>query len=268
MINIDPGPIRRRGNKPHGAPYLDGTWWTQPSSLAKALDDGEGLIGWTARMTVLGMARSADLIALASTLKPEQYADLNNVVDQALTRAKHQASATLGTAIHSATQAHDEGQDTDHLPQDLRDAVGRYQSLLDDHQLTPVAAEVFVVNRALGCAGTLDRIYAGPNRVVVGDIKTSKSTAPRYSAVAWAIQVATYAGSEPVVDGQIVTWEDAGLPRPSQDHAVIVHLPNDKPESPQILVADLKQGRALAELAKAVREHRKWTPVSTLAQAQ
>lgn len=263
MITIDPGPIQRDRWK---RPVVGGTVYTRPSTMAKALDDGEGLIKWTARMAVLGMATSADLIALTATLKPSQVSDLNHVVDQALTRAQHQASATLGTAIHSATQAHDEGKATEHLPEHLRDTIVRYQALLDDHQLTPLAAEVFVVNRALGCAGTLDRIYAGPNHVVIGDIKTSKSTAPKYSGVSWAVQVATYAASEPVVNGRIVTWDEVGLPRPSQDHGVIVHLPNDKPEAPQILVVDLAQGRELAVLAKQVREYRKWTPVSTLAQ--
>lgn len=266
MIDIDPGYVRRRGNKPQGAPYLEGQWWTRPSTMAKALDDGEGLIKWNARMTALGLAISPDLIALASTLKPENYQELNEVVSQALTRAQHQAAAAHGTAVHAATHAHDRGEDTSHLPQELHNAVKQYQSLLDDHQLVPLAAEVFVVNRAMGCAGTLDRIYAGPNHVVIGDIKTSKSTAPKYSGVAWAIQVALYAGSQPVVDGKISSWEAVGLPDPNQDHGVIVHLPNDQPDSPQILIADLAQGRNLAVLAERVRDCRKWTPVTTLAQ--
>lgn len=253
MIEISPGDIKRDR---WGRPVLGGVPYTRPSTLAKALDDGAGLIKWGARQTALGLAKSPDLIALAATCSEADTQDLNGIVDQAQSRAQTASAANLGTAVHQATYAHDRGEDISQYPEGLEQQVERYSDLLAAHDIVPIVGELFVVNERLQCAGTLDRLLTGPNATVVGDIKTSKSSAPRYSGVSWKIQVAVYAESQPVVDGKVRTWDEVGLPTPSQKHGVVLHLPNDQSEA-HLLVADLAEGRALADLALSVRQARK-----------
>jgi hypothetical protein len=221
---------------------FEGRGWTRPSTLAKALDDNGALIKWTARMTALGMARSADLTALASTHKPEDRKALDNIVDQALVRAQSAQGANMGTAVHQATYDHDMGRDVSHLPEFLRGKV----------------------KDEFGCAGTLDRIYQGLNTTVVGDLKTSRSSAATYSAVSWAIQIAVYSTGVPVVDGQRCEWKDLGIEPPSQNKGAVVHLPSDDDAADTLWLVDLEMGRRLAGLCLQVRTARKFKPLEAL----
>lgn len=258
MKSIDEGEIRRDR---WGRPVFEGQSWTRPSTLAKALDDNSALIKWSSRMTALGMSRSADLTALASTHTAEDRDALNKIVDQALTRAQSDSGANMGTAVHQATFDHDLGQDITHLPEMLRKKVNAYQELIDTHRLKPLAGEVFVVSDEFQCAGTLDRIYEGPRISLVGDIKTSRSSAATYSAVSWAIQVAVYASGVPVVNGERKSWEELGLPVPSDGTGVIIHLPSDDEAGDTAWVVDLGLGKRLASLALDVRAARKTSPL-------
>ena len=265
MIETDPfEPERDRW----GRPLIDGVPFTRASTLAKALDDQSGLIGWKARQVAVGLARSPDLVALAATAAGDRRR-LDDVVERATDRAGAGAGRDLGTAIHQATELLDRGHDTAGLPAELlRDAIA-YRDALQRAGLTPAAAELFLVNRDLQAAGSADRILLDRDgRAIVGDLKTGSSEDPayaiRYSALAWATQIATYATSVPFTAAGEQTWESLGLPTPDASIGFVFYIPRGSGTC-HLIEIDLDAGLAAAQLAVEVRRFRSSRPARVFA---
>lgn len=238
----------------YGRPVLDGTTYTRASSLAKALDDQTALIRWASRQTALGLAASEDLVAAVATTSPEDRRTLDGLVEQAKERASSRRGATLGTAIHSATEALDRGQDLSRMPEKVRRDAQAYRAAIDARGLVPLAAEVFVVCPELLVAGTFDRLLRGPHRVVIGDLKTSASAdTAKFAALSWAIQLAVYARSRPWLEGRgLVEWSELGLPEPDLARGLVIHVQQGTGTA-VLHSIDLEAGWAAAQIAAEVR---------------
>ena len=266
-------------------PVINGKSYLRPSTLAKTLDDQSNLIEWSSAMTALGMSRSPDLIALASTIDPAEHRKARDIVKRAKDRVMSQGGADIGTAIHSATEAVDYGESIAHMPADLQADALAYRAARESLGLEPLAAEVFVVNEELEAAGTFDRLvqswedgdgfdgYAvhGPRPdgpPMVTDIKTGSKDDPEYAAkfgaVAWSIQLATYAYAQPYGS----TWEDLGAygsPRDT-DGGVIWYIPRGTGKCYPIFV-DIALGWDLAQTARKVYDARKANVVHSIHEA-
>ena len=252
-----------------GRPVIDGTTYLRPSSLAKTLEDQNGLIAWKARMTALGLSRNPDLLALVATTDPSNSKALNGIVERAAERAGSTGGRDTGTAIHAATEAVDYGEDISHMPADLQADALAYRAARESLGLTPLAAEVFVVNEVLGAAGTFDRLvqeFEPPDIIngfppmptappMITDIKTGSKDDPqyaaRYSALSWSIQLAIYAYAQP----HGATWDELGGP-PSQDIGVVWYIPRGKRKCYPIHL-DLEAGWHYAQTARTVYAARK-----------
>lgn len=270
---------RDRWNRPiiNGKPHI------RPSTLAKTLDDQSNLMAWSSAMTALGMSRSPDLIALASTIDPAEHRKARDIVNRAKDRVMSQGGADVGTAIHAATEALDYAEDISHMPADLQADARAYRAARESLGLDALAAEVFVVNKELQAAGTFDRLVqpfdppdytngvppvpTGPPMVT--DIKTGSKDDPEYAAkygsVAWSIQLATYANAEPYG----ATWEELGacMATPSDcDAGVIWYIPRGTGKCYAIFV-DIKAGWDLALTARKVYDARKSSPVFSIREA-
>lgn len=246
-------------------PLLNGRTYTRVSTLAKALDDQRALLDWNARQAVIGISRSPDLIALASTTDPDDKTKLNSVVERAKERAKSKAGADIGTATHSATEYLDRGESLDGLPEPVvRDAMA-YRATLQRYGLVPLAAETFVVCDEVNAAGTFDRLLRGPSRVVIGDLKTSANPdSAKWAGLAWAIQLATYAHAKPwLPDRGIVEWSDLGLPEPDRERGLIIHIVQGTGEV-RLYSVDLAIGWGAAQIADSVLGARKMKPTLEL----
>jgi hypothetical protein len=261
MLKIDGSTVKRdRWERP----IIDGTPYARASTIANALDDQHNLINWAARMAVVGMATSPDLIAAAATTAADDKKALDQIADAARERAKSRAGATIGTAIHTATEMLDLGENISILPIEIRQAAHAYKALIEAAHLTPLAAECFVVNHELQTAGTFDRLLQGPNRVVVGDVKTGGNPdAVKYSALSWAIQIAVYANAQPWhPEHGVVTWADLGLPEPSLTHGLVIHVVQDTADA-HLYSIDLEAGYAAAKIARTVYDLRKVKGLAT-----
>ena len=232
--------------------------YTRVSTLAKTLDDQSGLMKWMQRQAVKGVAKRADLIALAQSAG-EDNQTLNEVVKQAMDAAESSSAANKGTALHSFTEAVDLGHDID-VPLDYLPDIQAYKKATA--VLRVVMAEKFVVNDYLEAAGSFDRLVELPDgRMVMADIKTGKDAA-RY-AVATAAQVAIYANSMlyAVATDTRTAFPDAL----DTSMGLLIHLPAGKGEC-HIHKLDLTFGYQFATAAAEVRDWRKTKP-ATLARS-
>ena len=254
MIDLPPAnPPRDQWDRP----VIDGVPYTRASTLAKALDDQGSLIQWSARMAVVGLARSKDLIAAAAATDAEDKQALNRIVDRAKDRAQSMARADVGTAIHAVTVMLDKGEPVDGQPHEVLVSARAYCNTMKARNLVPLAAEVFVVCPELKAAGSFDRLLKGPTRTLIGDLKTSaRPDVVRYSALAWAVQLTVYARGTPWIPGRgLVTWEELGLPQPDRDRGLVIHVIQGT-DQVRMYSIDLQAGYEAAQLARDVRAWR------------
>lgn len=255
MLRIDGTAVPRdRWNRP----VIDGTTYVRASTLAGALDDKEGLLKWAARQAAIGVGTSPDLVAAVATTKADDTKTLDGIVKQAQERAKSKAGATMGTAIHTATELLDCGESIDILPAEVRADAQAYRAALDAAKLHPLAAECFVVNHALQSAGTFDRLLQGPHKAIISDTKTSgREDTVKWSGIKWAVQLAVYSGGKPWhPDHGIVDWGFLDLPEPSITHGLIVHIVQGQAKV-SLYSVDLVAGYQVARLARQVYDARK-----------
>jgi hypothetical protein len=244
-------------------PVIDGRSYTRVSTLAKTLDDTRALLDWNARVTAVGLAKSEDLIAAVATTDPDDKKALNKIVEQAKERAASTAKATIGTATHAATEMIDRGEDLNGLPAAVKADAYAYREVCASHGLQPLAAELFVVCDEVNAAGSFDRLFQGPSRVLIGDLKTSANPdTAKWAGLAWAIQLATYAHAKPWIPGRgIVEWADLGLPTPDTERGVVIHVMQGTGEA-RLHSIDLAAGWVAARLADEVLAMRKLKNVS------
>ncbi len=262
--------MRRIGQSPPerdrwGRPIIDGEGYTRASTLAKTLDDQQNLIAWSSRMTALGMAKAPDLIALAATAEASERSKLNDIVERAKDRASAGSGRDLGTAIHAASEMVDYGKDVAGLPLDVRNDAEGYEFARTAAGLHPLCGELFVANRHLKAAGSFDRLMHcnETGDAIIADLKTGTKDDPeyaaKYGALAWSMQLATYATALPY-DGGFLSWEDWGLPVPSAMRGVVCYIPRGTGKC-HIIDIDLAAGLHAVKLAVDVRSARAYRPV-------
>ena len=242
------------GGKPIG--------YTRVSTMAKMLDDTTNLMSWKQRVTVVGLARRADLRTrlagiIASNTDPvggDGKRDLNGVCAEAAEAGGGSTAASAGTGIHELTEAVDRGTDPADLLVDegLADRLRQYAEATAC--LEVLAIETFVVNDELRAAGTFDRLVRLPGgRVVVADLKTGAHDANYPLGV--AVQIAVYAhGSlyDPVTVARSELHPDLDLTT-----GLLIHLPQ-KGDGCRLYALDLTAGYRAALVAADVHEIRAW----------
>jgi len=247
--------------------------YTRASTLGKALESDYGIQVWKQRMIVHGLSRRHDLVMKAATIRGViEEADkkaLSAVAEEALEAAKATAGATKGTALHVLSERVDAGEDLAYLPHDVRDALSAYRALMA--RVRVVASETFVVCDPLDAAGTFDRLVELPRDTIVRytdlqgveqvktlpagtrlilDLKTNKDS--RYFGPTYACQQAVYGFGVPYTHaGGRGTWPD-GI-APSQEWALILHVPLESPADSGFHWVDLYNGFELAKFANLVR---------------
>jgi hypothetical protein len=252
--------------------------YTRVTTLAKVLDDTYFLDQWKLRTTIKGLAERQDLYALACATPIEDKKTLNNLAKDAL--AAIPSRANIGTAIHSATEAADNGRPYN-LPEIYRADVRAYQKACREWGLIvrPEYIETVLACHALEVAGTTDRfvevtaqtielmdrgaqkmIEKGalidlpsaslePGDLVVLDVKTGSSV--DFGASAMPVQLAVYARAEQMLDPQTQSLVEA--PDVNLEFGLVMHIDAGTGES-VVHVLDLIDGWRGAHLAKSLME--------------
>lgn len=251
-------PKRDRWGRPLIIPPDGGTKLTpyvRVSTLAKTLDDQSGLMKWMQRQVAVGIAARADLYALAKATDPDDRRTFADLCEQAMAAAGASAAANRGTALHSFTEAIDNGHDID-IPPEYAADMAAYRAAMAP--LEVVMSERFVVVDSLETAGSFDRLVRLPNgQHVIADIKTGKDAATYANAT--AAQMACYA------HGLLYNPENgAREPLPgdvSTSLGLLIHLPAGAGAC-SIYKVDLNWGWTLAWVSVEVRDMRKRKPAT------
>lgn len=235
--------------------------YQRPSSLGKVLTDDSALTKWLQRQVAYGMSVNPHLQMLASSVTdPNQDRDkLNEIVQRALESAGSSNAADYGTSVHACVQAMLEGGDLDRFTPEVKNYADVALSLVHDAGFTPMLSEQPIVNDDLECAGTFDMLaHDSEYQPFIFDLKTSKSTAPRYSALSWAVQLSVYAYAEWLWDLDAESRFEWDTP-PSLEKAYIIHVPSDNIDKASLIRLDIEAGYRAAKLASTVKRARKHT---------
>jgi hypothetical protein len=236
------------GGKPIG--------YTRVSTLAKTLDDKTALSKWMCRQTAIGLSQRPDLVSLVAS-SMEDKKTVGDAVEQAMTAAKSDAAANIGTTLHKLTEQIDGGHDIDWMPTDMRPDLDAYRATMSGIEI--LAAEVFVVVDEIQAAGTFDRVVQLPDgRRMVADIKTGQHE-PNYPHGS-ATQIAIYSRGHTYTpdDGRTGSLADRGI---SLTEGLLIHLPAGQGRC-DLYIVDLEVGWALATVAARVRAMQKQKPIT------
>lgn len=194
--------------------------YTRATTVAKALDNTEGLMRWKQRVTMLGLVARPDLRIAAAATDADDKTALNRIAEDAADAGGASAAATTGTALHSFTERLDRGLPVGHVPEEHAGDLKAYQDLTADVGWNVQHVELFTVLDAYRVAGTADRVVEIDGRWYIADLKTGQSVDFHHS---WAVQFAIYAHGMPynIAARRRQPWDVV----PDTDRAIVIHLP-------------------------------------------
>ena len=238
--------------------------YTRATTVAKALDDGAGLLGWGKRMVALGLAQRPDLVALVASIGPDDKKALDGVCERAAEAGGSTIRRDLGTALHAALE--ESWVDMAKVPAPFVDDVAAVHSTLKAAGLSVVSSmiERMVVMDRFEIAGTFDLIVTDGEHLYMADIKTG---ATLLGALGFAVQLSIYANADNLyrqgeaADGS----EDVREPMPALDkeRGLIIHVQPSSGEC-DLHWIDLALGAEALELAMQVRTTRKAKPLTKI----
>lgn len=229
---------------------------TRATTVAGALDDGFAVNAWTRRLTVVGFAQNPVLFTRLCATDPEDRNSIDQLCDEAKSKAGGDDARNLGTALHAFTEKADRGQEI-YIPPPYDDDVTAYRKFLAEVgiEIIPEYIERYVVVPGLdgiGVAGKTDRIVRFGSRLMIADVKTG--TLGNYSWLKIAIQLAIYSRARSFYDA--ATKKHLPFPDVAQDVGLVFHLPAGAAR-PALWFVDLDFGWEAAQVACQVRAWRK-----------
>ena len=236
--------------------------YIRASGLSSVLDDRTNLHRWQQRKAAMGFAAAPNLVQEVVDLQAEcadpaqqwpQKQILDRVVRDAMAAGRADEAASAGTRFHDLAERVDRGEAVE---ADVPTLERLQEYLHERHGVEVVDAEQFVVNDALGAAGTYDRLLRLPDgRVVIADIKTGRSD-PRYP-LGVCVQCATYSHAERY---DVETGRRAAL-HPDLDPTVglLIHAPLVNRKGVHLYWLNLTRGYAAAKVARDVHLIRDWS---------
>jgi hypothetical protein len=248
------GPPRDRWGRPLLVPATGGkrVAYTRASTLATTLTDTYGLMAWKQRQVIIGLARRADLRALAASVDPGDKAALNEIAEQAMEAAESQAAANMGTALHALTERVDDGEPIEALgvSGEVAADLAAYRQATEGLQM--LARETFVVCDSIRTAGSFDRLVRTDEGTFIADIKTgTHAAAYPHSA---SVQCAVYAHGtvyDTSTDQRTVDLSE----HVDQDRALMIWLPQGQARC-ELVWLDISTGWEMAQHSVRVRAWR------------
>jgi hypothetical protein len=254
------------------------TSFTRATTFAKSISDTFALSQWSQRMVVKGLTLRPDLLAMAHSLDVKQDKDkLNGICEDAKSAAGNKVAANMGTALHSFSEAVDQGMPVEEVPEAQRDDIAAYATAMRTAgvSVVPGMIERQTCVPAFEVAGTLDRVldlsscegwfvsalnkagydHITTDPIIIGDVKSGQDLQYGWNEI--AIQLAIYALGIRNVGAwikQTKTW-DSPLPV-RLDFAIVMHMPVGQ-KTCTLWALDLAEAMDAMELCRSVRRWRK-----------
>lgn len=198
--------VKPLGAGPGVLPKEKLTAYTRCTKYVSALEDTYGLDLWHQRKVAEGLAARPDLLLRVNSLGPEPdkrqneaafkrwKAAMDATAKEALTAARADAKATVGTSLHQLTERIDLGE-----PNVIAQATPEYRPHLEAYvkateKFRHVYIEKFTVQDDLQVGGTPDRVseIEGEDGLFIADLKTGNV---EYGLGKMAMQLAVYSRS-------------------------------------------------------------------------
>lgn len=260
----DPAPSLEDDKDGYGRYMLDadGTGrkpYTRATTIAKMLDNTNGLEVWMRRKVAKGVASSPALTARAAVTPLDDRQNWRDILNQAETLSGGDEKRDLGSAFHTFHERVGEMSDEEYaaVPHELRVTYERYRAELDRLGIVEVMTEVTVVNTRIGTAGKFDALFRlSDGRLVIGDRKSGRITEYPHSA---AVQLAIYANAD-----IMITWDENGaairhaMPEVDLTTAIVVDITigGENTAATHVYEVDIWAGWAAALLSTKVRRWR------------
>ena len=255
-----------------GRPEIDGQPHRRPSSIAKALDDANGLVRWKSKMTALGATKAPFVLDQLKALDaddPNNRYVVGDLVEELAVAGGASDGADYGALIHGLLEMEDRKPLPFRWPYDdelLAEVQGdeHFAAILANYQaknaelgfeVVPEWVEVPLIVGSMKAAGTCDRLVRLPNGdVCVYDLKTGEGNPFRAKFLGWATQLHCYSQADAIYDPE--TDERSPLPEGfNPDVGFICHIDRSSTEV-DVYRIDLRRGAEMIELAQAVEEAR------------
>jgi hypothetical protein len=234
------------------------TYHTRASTVAKALDDMNGLMRWRERMVAGGSALRPDILAKVKANWPvtdKNKAKLDKCCEELKEAAAASAGANMGDALHTAFERCAGGAEVRPI-EPLDKDIDALIACLAAHDLRIVRdlVEKTVVLSQLPepVAGTFDAIVAKGDEMFIMDLKTGQNL--DYSWGSFAVQLAIYAHGEHLYDFDLEQFSD--MPPVNQKSGLILHCAAGTAKA-SLHVVDIAEGWRAVKAAMWVRQWQK-----------
>lgn len=231
--------------------------WTRASTVAKALDDGGGLINWTGAMVAGGAYLRPDLVGEIGVQWPMTDANKSDIykkVEDLKDAGGGNVGRNNGNVLHDMFQRINLG-DTKFKPmRPWADDIAAEHALRARNGIAidPQYVERTVCLPDLDVAGSFDFIAQRNDEMLIADYKTGKLGS--YSWAAWVTQLSLYANAKHLFDW--ATGLFSPMPPVSKSKALIVHVPAGTGTA-ALYEVDIEPGMRAVKAALWVREWRK-----------
>ena len=270
LLVVPPG-----GDKPEG--------YTRVTTVAKATDEGGGLMPWKATLAVVGTLRRRGLRAQWETLLAAHgdpwyagegsKATCKRLVEECAEAGGAGDRREQGLSLHAITAQVDRGEAPAFVSEELAADLEAYRAALEVYgvALDGRFVETTVVLDTYRVGGTFDRLayIEGHELAMIADLKTGADLS--YSWGSFAVQIAAYAHAEARYIQGPTPAQDRREPMPAVDQheGLVIWLPAGQARC-ELHVVDLVAGWQGFELSMAVRAWRqrkdlsaplcRWTP--------
>lgn len=214
-----PGIMPRGGTKP--------VWHTRATTVAKTLDDENGLSDWKGAMVAIGATLRPDIVAQVAANSPwteDTKAKLKKLAGQLKEAAAASAGANMGDALHAMVARVNQDPAFKPLPTYEPD-IKAYRDLMERYGLAvdPAYVERTVVLEGLSepVAGSFDMLVQKAGRWFVADLKTGQKLDRAWPSI--AVQLSLYAHATSLYRWDDDTHED--FPEVDQSVGLVIHLP-------------------------------------------
>lgn len=230
--------------------------WIRATTVAKALDDGGGLINWTGAMVAAGAYLRPDLAGKLGARWPmtdENKGEIYGLVEELKDAGGGSIGRNAGDTLHEMLRRINLGEKFTPM-RPWADDIRAERDLMARAGITirPDHVERTVCLPEFGVAGSFDFLADKAGELLVADYKTGKLG--DYSWAAWVTQLALYANATHLYDWATGTFSP--MPPVSRTRALIVSVPAGTGTA-ELYVVDIEPGLRAIKAALWVRDWRK-----------